>query len=85
MGNEVRWLHGQAMAAKKPQHEQGQGAAGTPQECQGWVTRLQGRLQVTRNWARAATEPQEMQAVAQRQEAKVYGAAKSPPWAAEPP
>ena len=39
MGDKVGQLHGQ-LRAKMPQQEQGQGAAGMPQECQGWVTRL---------------------------------------------
>ena len=56
-----------------------------PQECQGWVKRPQGRPQARQEWARMATEPQEMRVVAQPQEAKVCGAAKPPPWAAEPP
>ena len=54
-----------------------------PQECQGWVKRLQGRPQARQEWAQMATEPQEMQAVAQMPEAKVRGAAKPHPWAAQ--
>ena len=84
MGDEVGRLHGQPRVAKKPQWEQGQGVAGMPQECQGWVKRPQGQPQVTQNWARVATEPQETWAVAQPPEAKVCGAAKPPPRAAEP-
>ena len=83
MGNEVEQLHGQPRAAKKPQQEQGQGAAGMPQECLGWVKRPQGRSQVTWNWARAATEPQETWVVAQLPKTKVHGVAKPLPQAAE--
>ena len=43
MGNKVGQLHGQLRAAKTPQQELGQGAAGMLQEHQGWVMRLQGR------------------------------------------
>ena len=68
-----------------PQQGHGQGAAGMLQERHGWVKRPQGRLQARQNRARAATEPQEMRAVAQLQEAKVRGAAKPPPWAAQLP
>ena len=64
MGDEVGWLHRQPRAAKTQQQEQGQGVAGTPPEHLGWVKRLQGRPQVTQNWARVAIEPQEMWAVA---------------------
>ena len=89
MGKEVRQLQGcphrQQQVAKTPQWEQGQGAAGTPQECQGWVRRPQEQPRVTWNWAWAAIELQEIQAVAQPPEAKVCGAAKPPPWVAEPP
>ena len=41
MGDEVGWPHGQLRAARKPQQEYGQGAAGTPQERPGWVKRPQ--------------------------------------------
>ena len=85
MGDEVRQLHRQPRAAKKPQWEKGKGAAGTPQECQGWVKRPQERPQVTQNQAWVAIEPQEMWTDAQVPEAKVCGAAKPPPWAAQPP
>ena len=66
-----------------------------PQECLGWVKRPQGRPWVTQDLAwvavipqekpRMAIEPQETWAVAQPLEAKVRGAAKPPPWAAQPP
>ena len=57
MGDEVRWLHGQLRAAKKPQQDQGQGAAGAPQEHLGWVKRLQERPRVRQKWARVAIMP----------------------------
>ena len=85
MGDEVGLLHGQPRVAKMPQWEQGQGAAGMLQECQGWVKRLQGWPQARQEWARMATEPQEMQAVAQLPEAKVHGVAKPPPRVAQLP
>ena len=47
MGDEVGWLHGQPRAAKMPQQGYGQGVAGMPQECHGWVKRPQGRPQAT--------------------------------------
>ena len=78
-------LHGQPRAAKKPQQEYGQGAAGTPQERHGWVKRPQGRPQARQEQARTATEPQETRAVAQPPEAKVRGAAKPSPRAAQLP
>ena len=56
-----------------PQQEQGQGAAGTPQECLGWVKRPQGQPQATQEWAQAATELQEMRAVAQRLRLRYMG------------
>ena len=85
MADEVRWLHRQPRAAKMPQQEHGQGAARMPQEGQGWVKRPQERPRATRNWAKVAIEPQKMREVAQPPEAKVHGAAKPPPRAAEPP
>ena len=51
MGDEVRRLHRQLRVAKKPPQEYEQGVAGMLQEYQGWVKRLQERLQVTQNWA----------------------------------
>ena len=42
MGDKVGWLHGQPRAAKMLQQEQGQGAPGMLQGCQGWVKRPQG-------------------------------------------
>ena len=69
----------------KKQQEYGQGAAGMPQEYQGWAKRSQEQPQARHEWAKAAREPQEMQVVAQPPEAKVSGAAKPPPWVAEPP
>ena len=68
-----------------PQWEQGQGAAGTLQECQGWVKRPHRQPQATKNWAWVAIELQEMRVVAQPPEAKVSGAAKPPPRVAELP
>ena len=65
MGDEVGWLHGQPRLAEIPQQGYGQGAAGTPQEHQGWLKRLQGWLQARQEQARAAIELQEMRAVAQ--------------------
>ena len=85
MGDKVGQLHRQLRAAKMPQWEQGQGAAGTPQEYLGWVKRAQGRPWATQNWARAAIELQETWAVAKLPEAKVHGAADPPPRASEPP
>ena len=85
MGNEVGRLHGQPRVAKMLQWEQGQGAAGMPQECLGWVKRPQGWPRATWNRARAAIELQETLAVAQPLEAKVHGVAKPPPWASGPP
>ena len=41
MGDEVRRLHRQLRLAKTLQPEQGQGVAGMPQECLGWVKRPQ--------------------------------------------
>ena len=83
MGNEVGRLHGQLRVANMLQWEQGQGVAGMLQEHLGWVKRPQGWPWVTQEQAWVATEPQEMRAVAQPPEAKVCGAAKPPPWAAE--
>ena len=57
MGNKVGRLHGQPRAAKMLQREQGQGAAGMPQECQGWVKRPQGQPQARQERAWMATEP----------------------------
>ena len=89
MGDKVRqlqrWPHGQQQAAKILLQEYGQGAAGMPQEHQGWVKRPQGRPQARQEWAWVAIEPQEMRAVAQAPEAKVGGAANPLPWVAEPP
>ena len=85
MGDEVGWLHGQQRAAKIPQWEQGQGAAGMLQECQGWVKRPQGWPQARQEQSQMATEPQEMWAVAQPLEAKVHGGAKPHLWAAQLP
>ena len=66
-----------------------------PQECQGWVKRLQERPWARQKWAQVAVmlqeklqmavELQETWAVAQPPEAKLSGAAKPPPWAAEAP
>ena len=98
MGDKVRWPQGQPhrqqQAAKMTQQEFGQGAAGTLQECQGRVKRLQERPLARQKWAQAAVTPQEnpqvaremqeMRAVAQPPEAKVSGAAKPPLQAAEP-
>ena len=97
MGDKVRWLqgwlHGQLRVAKKLQQEYRQGAAGMPQECPGWVKRLQEQPQVTQKEARAAITPQEkpwlaielqeMQAVAQPPEAKLSGVANPLPWVVE--
>ena len=83
MGNKVGRLHGQSRVAKTPQREQGKGAAGMPQELQGWVKRPQGWPQARQEQARMATEPQEMRVVAQLPEAKVCRAAKPHPWAAQ--
>ena len=85
MGDEVGRLHGQPRAAKMPQQGYGQGAAWMPQERQGWVKRPQGQPQARQEWARIATEPQEMRVVAQPPEVKVFGAAKPSPWAAQLP
>ena len=99
MGDKVRWPHGQPhgqqQVAKMPQQEYGQGVAGTPQEYQGWVKRLQGQPQATQKQAQvavtlqekpqAAIEQQEMRAVAQPPEAKVGGAANPLPKVAELP
>ena len=85
MGNKVGQLHGQPRAAKMLQQGYRQGAAGMPQEHLGWVKRLQGRPQATRNWAWVAIKLQEMCAVAQPPEAKVCGVAKPSPRVAEPP
>ena len=85
MGDEVGWLHGQPRAAQLPQQGYGQGVAGMPQERHGWLKRPQGWPQARQERTRTATEPQETRAVAQPQEAKVCGAAKPPPRAAEPP
>ena len=71
--------------AKTPQWEQGQGAAGMPQERLGWVKRPQERPWVTWNRARAAIEPQDTWAVAQPPEAKVGGASNPLLWVAQPP
>ena len=98
MGDKVRWPQGQPhrqqQAAKMPQQEFGQGTAGTLQECQGRVKRLQERPLARQKWARAAATPQEnpqvaremqeMREVAQPPESKVSGAAKPPLQAAEP-
>ena len=65
MGIKVGQLHGQPRVAKTPQQDQGQEAAGTPQECLGWVKRPQGQPQVRQERAQMATKPQEMWAVAQ--------------------
>ena len=83
--DEVGQLHGQPRAAKKPQQGYGKGAAGTPQECHGWVKRPQVRPQARQEQARTATEPQEMWVVAQPPEVKVCGAAKPSLWAAQLP
>ena len=83
MGDKVGRLHGQPRAAKKLQQGYGQGVAGMPQECHGWVKRLQGRPQVRQGQARTATELQETWAVAQPPEAKVHGVAKPSPRAAQ--
>ena len=89
MGNKVRqlqgWPHRQLRAAKKPQQEYGQGAAGMPQNVKGGLRGHRSQPQARQEWAQAAREPQEMRAVAQPPEAKVSGAAKPPPWVAEPP
>ena len=85
MGDKVGLLHRQPRVAKIPQWEQGQGAAGMPQEYQRWVKRLQGWLQARQERARTATEPQKMQAVIQLPEAKVYRAAKPHLWVAQLP
>ena len=85
MGDEVGRLHGQPRAAKMPQQGYGQGAAGTLQGRQGWVKWPQGWPQARQEWARTATELQEMWAVAQLPEAKVHGAAKPHPRAAQLP
>ena len=53
------------------------------QACLGWVRRPQERPQVIQERAQVAREPQETWAVAQPPEAKVSGAAKPPPRAAE--
>ena len=86
-GDEVKRLQGQPheqlRAAKEPQWEYGQGVAGTPQEHQGWVKRLQEWPRVPRKWAQVAFEPQEMQVVAQPPEAKVSGVANPLPQVAE--
>ena len=58
-GDEVGRLHGQPRAAKIPQQGYGQGVAGTPQECQGWVKRPQGWPQARQERAWMAIEPQE--------------------------
>ena len=84
MGDEVRRLHRQLRAAKKPQQEYLKGVPGMPQECLGWVKRPQERPQVRQEQAQVAREPQEMWSVAQPPEAKVRGAAKPPPRVAEP-
>ena len=85
MGDEVGWLRSQPRAAKMPQQAYGQGVAGMPQECHGWVKRLQGRPEVRQKWARAAVELQEMWVVAQPPEAKVRRAAKPHLWVAQLP
>ena len=62
---------GSIRAAKKLQNRNmGRGRAGTPQECLGWVKRLQGRPRARQKWAwvtvmpqkkpQVAVEPQEM-------------------------
>ena len=56
-----------------------------PQEYLGWVKRPQEQPQAGQKWAQAAVEPHEMCVVAHPPEAKVSGAAKPPPWVAEPP
>ena len=85
MGNEVRQPHRQQQVAKILQQEYGQGAAGTPQEHQGWVKRPQGWLKATQKWEWVAVMPQQMWVVAQPPEAKVGGASNPLPLAAEPP
>ena len=85
MGNEVGRLHGQPRVAKMPQQGQGQGVAGMPQECHGWVKRPQGQPQARQERAQMAIELEDTRAVAQPPEAKVRGVAKPPPWAAQPP
>ena len=56
-----------------------------PQECLGCVKRPQEWPQARQDWARVVRELQETWAVAQPPEVKVSGAARPPPWAAEPP
>ena len=85
MGDKVRrpqgWPHGQLRAAKKPQQEYGQGAAGIPQEHQGWVKRPQEWPQVRKGghscWPQRASR--KIWAAPQTLEAKVSGVAKPPP------
>ena len=92
MGDEVKRPQGQPhrhpRVPKKLQQEYRHGAAGTPQECHGWVKRLQEQPRARKKWAqaaimlqkpRAAVEPQEMRAVVQLLEAKVGGVANPLP------
>ena len=89
MGNKRKrlqgWPHRQQQVAKMLQQEYGQGVAGRPKECHGWVKRPQERPQARQEGAWAAIEPQETRAVAQPPEAKVGGAANPLPRSAEPP
>ena len=83
--DEVGRLHGQPRAAKKPQQGAGAvGQLGCHSNILGWVKRPQGQPQARQERVRAATEPQEMRAVAQPPEAKVCGAAKPPLQVAQP-